>query len=156
MVTHMIYYSKKDLWIVLIVLVAFLIPLIAGAYNLIGVNTNRRVGWQLLITGVTIGVLILVLTYPLYYEITPSVLIVKSGLRRWEIPLSTIEEVQPSQSSLASPAWSLDRLSISYMKDGKRTTILVSPENKTEFLAQIAQSAPQLRPSDGGLVRTPK
>lgn len=149
----MTYYSKKDLWLVLIVMSAFLIPLIIGIYNLIAANANRRLGWQLLIIGALIVSLILIVAYPLYYQITPSTLIVKSGLTRWEIPLSSIEEVRPSRSSLASPAWSLDRLSITYVNDGTKKSILVSPEDKTAFLAQIAQSAPQLRSSDGGLVR---
>jgi hypothetical protein len=64
---------------------------------------------------------------------------------RWEIPLEEIEEITPSKSILSAPAWSLDRLSVTYLEDGKRKTLLISPEPKDKFLKEISTSYPYLR-----------
>ena len=100
--------QKKDWWLVLLVWTAVLLPFALGACLLISGKTEA--GWYLLFVGAVTGAVVLWLTYPLNYEITASMLIVRSGFMRKEILLSSIEEVCPTKNPLSAPAWSLDRL----------------------------------------------
>jgi hypothetical protein len=77
------------------------------------------------------------LAYPVSYEITQSELIIRSGLTRNSIEISSIESVKPSRNPLSSPAWSLDRLRIDYRRKDKLTFLLISPEEKSAFLNEL-------------------
>ncbi|MDQ3834865.1 MAG: PH domain-containing protein [Actinomycetota bacterium] len=140
----MIYSSKKDAWLVLTVWIAILLPFLLGIYNLAVPTGNTQAGGYLLSIGTLTAALLLLLTYPLYYEITSSRLIVRSGIMRSNIPLSSIEEVRPTRNPLSAPAWSLDRLRIDYKKDGRVGFMLVSPEDKTQFMRDLAETVPDL------------
>ena len=50
------------------------------------------------------------------------------------IPLSQITDITKSKSWEAAPAFSLDRLKISYRKGGTKTHILLSPQNAEAFV----------------------
>jgi uncharacterized membrane protein YdbT with pleckstrin-like domain len=92
----MIHYSKKDSWFIGVALSSMVIPLALGLFFFLSNSTNRPAGYWLVVSGIVIGVLVLCLTYPLYYEITSSELTVRCGiLLRWHIPLAAISEVQP-------------------------------------------------------------
>jgi Bacterial PH domain len=93
------------------------------------------------------------LIWPLYYEITPTELVVRGGLLHWEIPLSSIQQVRPTHNMLASPALSLDRLRIEYSQNDKTRFMLVSPKDKSGFLRNLAQNAENLELRDDGIVR---
>lgn len=134
----MTYHSKKDAWLVLVVWVAVLLPFVLGVYNLATPSGNAQVGGYLLLVGMLIATSVLLLTYPLYYQITSSHLVVRSGILRTEIPLSSIEEIRPTRNPLSAPAWSLDRLRIDYRKDGGVIFMLVSPEDKARFMRDLA------------------
>lgn len=135
----MIHRSKKDTW-VLLILLSVLIPLAVGIFLLIGIDVNRSLGWSLFIIGANTGLVILLLTYPLRYEILPSQLTVRCGLMRWRIPLSSIQEIRPTRNPLSAPAWSLDRLQIDYSKNGERRSLLISPKDKSAFMREIASA----------------
>ncbi|HYI92445.1 MAG TPA: PH domain-containing protein, partial [Bryobacteraceae bacterium] len=65
----------------------------------------------------------------------------------------SVEEVQSvrcTHNPLASPALSLDRLSIQL---GFRGNILISPRDKAGFLNALGALDPGLRPVDGSLIR---
>src|SRR5687767_1035812 len=104
----MLYRSKKDWWLVLLVWTAIMLPLALGGFLLFGGKTEA--GWYLLFVGGVTGTVVVWLTCPLNYEITASALIVRSGFMRKEILLSSIEEIRPTRNPLSAPAWSLDRL----------------------------------------------
>lgn len=141
----MIYRSKKDLWLVLIVWGAVLLPFALGLYHLVASQGNHEAGWYLLFVGVVTGGLVLWLTYPLNYELTNTSLIVRSGVMRQELLLSTIEDIRPTKNPLSAPAWSLDRLLIRY-KDGNGMGVaLISPEHKQEFLREIVKRSAGLQ-----------
>jgi membrane protein YdbS with pleckstrin-like domain len=90
------------------------------------------------------GVLIL-LAYPVNYEITTSTLEIRSGiLLHYKIPLSSIVRVVPTRSPLSSPAWSLDRLRIDYLKNSKKRVIMISPKDKKIFLHELIERIPSL------------
>jgi hypothetical protein len=151
----MLYHSKKDWWLVALVWTGILLPLAVGLYNLIAADGNARAGWTLLLICTLTGGLVLLLTYPLYYEITASKLIVRCGVVvRKEIPLLWIVEARPTRNPLSAPAWSLDRLQIDYRRDGGKSSLLISPEDKFRFLQELAGSGAGLEVRDEGVVRT--
>ena len=150
----MLYHSKKDWWLVALVWAGILLPLAIGIYNLVAANGNARAGWSLLLICAFTGALVLVLTYPLHYEITASTLIVRCGLMvRKEIPLSRIVEARSTRSPLGAPAWSLDRLQIDYRRDGGVSSLLISPEDKLRFLRELAGSGAGLEVRGERVVR---
>jgi hypothetical protein len=91
------------------------------------------------------GILIL-LAYPVHYEITTTTLEIRGGiLLHYKIPLSSIELVVPTRSPLSSPAWSLDRLRIDYVKNSKKRVIMISPKDKKTFLLELVERTPSLK-----------
>jgi hypothetical protein len=149
----MIYKSKKDSWLVLIVLSAGLAVLGMGIYHFVTKGIHHPATWILGLTTLFYGAVILMLAYPVFYEIKPSGLRIRSGLFiQYEIPLSSIETVRPTRNPLSAPAWSLDRLQIIYRKDGRSTFALISPENKEFFLMELAGMAPHLQSERDGLI----
>ena len=138
----MVYRSKKDLWLFGLVCAAVLAPLAVGLFNVLG--GNAELGWVLLRVGVVTAAAVLLTTYPLNYEITSGELVARSGLMRWRVPLASIQEVSPSRNPASSPAWSLDRLHVEYVKDGSARALYVSPEDKAAFLSDLAGATPGL------------
>ena len=66
-----------------------------------------------------------------------SLTIVAGRFYKVQIPISSITKIKPSRDPSKAPANSMDRLSIRYTKDGKKKEVLVSPENKEEFMQTI-------------------
>ena len=122
----MVYRSKKDLWLFGLVWAAVLAPLAVGLFNLLG--GNAEVGRTLVGVGVVTAAAVLLTTYPLNYEIASGELVARSGVMRWRVPLDAIQEVSPSRNPASSPAWSLDRLRVEYLKGAETRTLYVSPE----------------------------
>lgn len=75
------------------------------------------------------------------------------GRLGWDIPLSDIDEVPPSDSPLSSPALSLDRLRVSYRARGADRFVLISPQDKGGFIRELASNDPGLRMSGATLRR---
>ena len=147
------YHSKKDAWLIAIIVIAFLISLSSLILTLITPGALQQGGWVSVVVVVVVWVFVGSLIWPLYYEITPSALVVRGGLLHWEIPLSSIQQVLPSHNMLASPALSLDRLRIEYTQNGKTRFMLISPKNKSSFLRDLAQNAEKLELRDDSIVR---
>ena len=149
----MIYYSKKDLWLVLVVWAAILLPFALGIYDITVPGGDAWAGGYLLFVGILSAAFVGLLTYPLYYQIASSRLIVRNGIMRKEIPLLSIEEVRPTNNPLSAPAWSLDRLRIDYRRDGKTSFMLISPKDKSKFMRDLAQSVAGLEMRGERVVR---
>jgi len=150
----MIFYSKKDTWLVGLVLAAALIPLLIGFYNLFVPGGNPQAGWTPLLTGTTTGAVVLWLTYPLYYEVTSAEVKIRCGmLIRQRIPHSKIEEVSPTRNPASAPAWSLDRLQIKYRHGERSSSTLISPLDKEGFLRALASRGPGLEVQGNRVVR---
>ena len=67
---------------------------------------------------------------------------IKSGfLFNREIYIPSIKKLRPSNDHTAWPALSLDRIEISYNRYGR---IVVSPENKNEFIRELKELNPQI------------
>ena len=147
------YKSKKDAWLIVIIAVAFLISLFSLVLTFITPGAIQQDGWVSIVVVVVLWGFIASLIWPLYYEITPSELVVRSGLLHWEIPLSSIQQVLPTHNMLASPALSLDRLRIEYSQKDKTRFMLISPKDKSGFLRNLAQNAGDFELRDDGIVR---
>ncbi len=146
--TSVIYKSKVDAWVAVLLVVAGLGMLAAGiaaAVSLGSVTAVAPIG--------IVALVILALMWPLYYEITDAELTIRAGVVRWHIPLSNIVRVRPSSSAVSSPALSLDRLEIAYEKNGALKRVLISPADAENFLCDLRARAPQLHPSAGGLAK---
>ena len=63
-----------------------------------------------------------------------DVLKITSGPFRWTVPLREITSMQATRLPLSYPALSLDRIEIVY---GKGRRILISPENRSDFVSLI-------------------
>ena len=147
------YKSKKDVWLIAIIAVVFLISLISLILTLITPGALQQGGWVSVVLIVVVWAFVASIIWPLYYEITPSELVVRSGFLHWEIPLNSIEHVHPSRNILTSPALSLDRLRIDYLQNGKTRFMLISPKDKTGFLQNLAQNSSELEVRGDGIER---
>lgn len=149
----MTYPSKKDLWLILIVAVAGLALLSAAAHNLFFKGMDHPAALILMGTSIFYLAVIFGVAYPVSYAIAPPFLVIRSGLFRSRIALSSIESVKPTRNPISAPAWSLDRLQISYLKKGNLTFTLVSPEDKQSFLNELVQSTDGLKVQADEVVR---
>ena len=149
-----IFPSKKDFWIVALIMGSGIALLAVAVDHIVSRGINSPETW------ITCGIALLYvgiiwsLAYPVYYEIAPPNLLIRSGLLlRYRIPLASIEKIQPTRNPLSSPAWSLDRLRIEYSKGGRRQAIMISPENKEIFLHYLIMFEPHLEPKVEMVIR---
>jgi hypothetical protein len=144
------YKSKVDWWIAAI-LVALPCGLLFVSIWLI--LSGETMGG--LINLSALGVVLLVYTFglfPLRYELTSDVLVIRSGWGKRRVPYAEIRNVQPSRSLLSSPALSLDRLRIDY---GRTFPIYISPDDRRAFMRDLAARCLHLQLVKGQLgVRT--
>lgn len=126
--------SKIDLLLILpilvIILVAAIIMLVKGI--VVGV--------------IGLGILAAFIAYicrdTIYRFTTDNKLQVRSGfLYHREIYIKSIKKIRPTQDRSASPALSLDRIEICYNRYGR---IVVSPDNKTEFIRHLKDVNPRI------------
>lgn len=90
------------------------------------------------------SLVILVIWLPVfntYYVVENNTLIIKSLVFRWKININDITQIEPTHNPLSSPALSLDRLKIYYMKNGRMTTVMISPKDKEGFLNALHKSS---------------
>lgn len=148
----MVYYSKKDGWLISFLIGTLALSLLVGFYFIfVG---NNVAGYRWLLACSVAGFLVLLFAYPLHYTIGDTELLIRSGVTLRQIPLDTIEEVSPVRDISSSPAWSIDRLSILYMKKGRPVYIYISPAQKLEFQQELERKVPHLQQSGERLVRT--
>lgn len=140
----MIYHSKVDLLLLVILTTSIFTPVALGLTIFLFAAEERAAGGLMFLIGLTTGVFILWLIYPLYYQITADVLLIRCGPLRWNIPLIAITEIQPTHNPLSAPALSLDRLLIRYREKGQSTFVLISPKDRDAFLDEIARVTPNI------------
>ena len=97
--------------------------------------------------------LLVIAFIPIRYVVEGRTVSVQCGLIGWEyvaFPVDEVQSVRSTHNPLASPALSLDRLSIEL---GFRGRILISPRDKAGFLCALGALDPKLRPLDGSVIR---
>jgi len=147
------YRSKKDIAVVAILWVGLLIPFALGISSLFNPSMPKVAGWFLITLGIVIVGLLLLLTYPLYYEITPTTLLVRSGVFRVKIPLDSIQEVFPERYLGNAPAWSVDRLRVNYRTRWGTRWVHIAPKDKGAFMQDLVVHAQGLVVQEGRVIR---
>lgn len=127
--------SKIDWWLLLIfiVITANIVIKIYEANHLYSLASNFP---HLIIYSLVIFIIWLPI-FNTYYVVENNTLVIKSLVFRWKIKLNDIIQIEPTHNPLSSPALSLDRLKIYYMKNEKIATVMISPKNKEAFLQAI-------------------
>ena len=125
--------SKKD-FLLAFILIAIAIVCTLAALDALPSTTDAGAYLLFAVIGIMGVVLPLWLLTSTYYLVDDATLQVKSGPFRWSVKLAEITAVKPSNSPLASPALSFDRLEIHYT-NGKQ--LLVSPKDKQAFISAL-------------------
>jgi hypothetical protein len=127
-----IYKSKIDWWLI----IPFLVPIYFG---IISWKNNDKMGWLVIVATVAFVVFMYRSTY---YIIDNNKLIVRSMFIVYEkIEISSIKKIYKTRNPLSSPALSLNRLAIVY---NKYDEIMISPEEKQDFLEKILKINPDI------------
>ncbi|GHV44985.1 hypothetical protein FACS189492_2060 [Clostridia bacterium] len=130
--------SKMDWWFL-----GFIIAMSGLLAQLILTTNGKGILMQNLLFVVVYALTIVLLWWPLWstrYVVDQEQLTIRSLCFKWIIPLSAIQSVSETDNSISSPALSLDRLKIEYLKQGQTKTILVSPKDKVAFKAALKLS----------------
>ncbi|MDO7214274.1 PH domain-containing protein [Acinetobacter nosocomialis] len=130
--------SKIDWWLLLIfvVITANIIFKIYQEvhHSSIGTNFSHLMIYSLVILVIWLPV------FNTYYVVENNTLIIKSLVFRWKINIDDIIQIEPTYNPLSSPALSLDRLKISYMKNGRIAKVMISPKDKEGFLNTLRKN----------------
>jgi len=122
-----IHRSKIDFWLALLIGGCMILPIVLAWV----------LGGPILLAAAICGATTLFMVW-LYlatrYVVTNDKITIHAGLYKVIIPINSITSVTPSYNPLASPAFSLDRLEISYRENSK---ILISPKDKQAFLSDL-------------------
>jgi len=130
--------SKMDWWFL-----GFIIAMSGLLAQLILTTNGKGILMQNLLFVVVYALTIVLLWWPLWstrYVVDQEQLTIRSLCFKWIIPLTAIQSVSETDNSISSPALSLDRLKIEYLKQGQTKTILVSPKDKVAFKAALKLS----------------
>lgn len=78
-----------------------------------------------------------------WYRIEGNLLQIKSGfIYRSTIDIGTIKRISSTRSFFSAPALSLDRIEVLY---NKFDSVLISPENKEEFVDELKKINPSIQ-----------
>lgn len=129
------YKSKKDGWLIMVIYGVVLASL-AGSMTLVLSRTvmNLFTAAVMFVLGVILPMWLVRTTY---YVLDDRQLAVKCGPFNWSIPLAKIRSVKRTRSMLSGPALSLDRVQIRYGRLGIFGLVLISPENREQFLSDL-------------------
>lgn len=134
--------TRVDRWLGVVAAGYVLVALGLPAWHLgSALGSSRPVDYVVIAFPLAVLAVIWLVSYPCEYTLEGKQLIVRSGMLRTRIPLLAITGVRPSHSIASAPAWSLDRLEISY---GRTQRVVISPKGKAEFLEELQARTPHL------------
>ena len=120
------YNSKIDNWLIAVVSIPFLVVFTTLLF---------KPDWVGVLVMTPTAGFILHILYGTKYTITDTTLTVKAGfVVNLSIDITTIKSIAETNSFLSAPANSLDRLELTY---NKYDSVVISPKNKAEFIADI-------------------
>ncbi len=126
------YKSKIDLWLLVLLIVAFGGPLIY--------MTLREPHW-FAVVWLPITVMVIYSVTTIQYVIAGDMLLIKSIGFSSAIPIKSIRRIEETNSLLSSPAASLDRLEMVY---NRYDSVLVSPKDKSGFINDLKAINPEI------------
>ena len=125
--------SKIDVWLGALILASNMLVLRA-AYSIVAQPYGIFEAVVLIVLGT--GLPLWIFTSTDYYVANEN-LWIHCGPFKWKIFTPSISKIEFSRSWMSSPALSLDRIRIEY--DGGKS-IMISPKEKTKFLAAMRKS----------------
>lgn len=134
--------SKVDRWIVVVLALAFVIPLVWAGYEAFQRN-QPSLFIYVVVCELISALVIMAVGAPISYKVGSKNLSVRAGVMRWEIPLQKITSVRRTRNPLSSPAWSLNRVRIDYDNDGYSAFILISPIPLEAFFEALRPHVPE-------------
>ena len=145
----MMYAQKKDLW-VSVLLLLICVALFSGALLALGVSLWKQTPglWVLSVIFAPMGALVLSILFGSFYEITPTHLVLHFGTLRWKLPVESIVEVYSTSKFWGNDfgwgfALSNDRIRIKCCD--RWMPFWISPEDKADFVAELARLNPRAR-----------
>lgn len=127
-----VYRSKVDTWLG-IVLGGVPLASLYAARQLVHAPVPGR--WLLAVPILLLGVCLpLSILFFTTYRIKGDLLMIRSGIFTWNIPIRAISKVEATRDPLSSPALSFDRIRIEY---GPAKSVAVSPFRKDDFLRDL-------------------
>jgi len=145
-----IFTSKRDAWIVILIWVGALAIAFGGIATLATVGTALAKLALAALYFAAAAFMFWVL-YAISYAVDDEELLIRCGPFRYRVPLAQIDSVRPSRNPLSSPAASIDRLMIRWNSEKKR--ILISPEPRKKFLKELDARCDQLAADGDSLLR---
>lgn len=139
-----VYASKKDWWIVLLVLFAIVMMLIAG-FDLLQSGEAPLMKYGLSVFCFLVAGLCAWMLFGTRYVLNREEVRIACGPIRFRVRLLDIVEIYPTRNPLSSPALSLDRLMI---RTGKWRGVMISPQDREGFMRRLRLLDTGLRPSD--------
>jgi hypothetical protein len=140
-----VFRSAVDRWMRLVLWLLGLYAVGASIAGAVIWEANREAAVACLLSGLLMGGILFALVVPVEYALTADALVIRSGLLRSTVPLAKITIVRPSRSLWSAPALSMNRLRIDY---GKKKWTLVSPADRSGFVAALLAADPGLRMRD--------
>jgi hypothetical protein len=135
-----VYKSKVDWWLWL----ALGIPLvgIAAAFYQGLTRDDDGMFWVALIAAAMMTFVYGGLVFPMRYTIEDTGLRVRAGLfLRLFVPWDRYRSAELTRNPLSSPALSLQRIRITYLKpNGKEAWVMISPTDREQFLQDLRQA----------------
>lgn len=136
------YPTRVDPWLKFVAAAYVLVSIVPPAWHLGSVvGTAQPVDLGLVLLPIGVLAAMWAIAYPCEYSFEEKCLVVRSGLLRIRIPLLAITTVRPSRTLASGPAWSFDRLEIRY---GRTKRVVISPREKSAFVAELEKRAPHL------------
>lgn len=126
----LVFPSKRDRWLVAVLIGSALLALVAAAVLLVRPSWT---GW-LLAAWLLLSMVVMVSVLRTEYRVGAGRLVVQSGPFRSTIPLDEIVSVEPAWSLVAAPALSRDRLLI---LTARGRACMVSPQDRDGFLRAL-------------------
>jgi len=134
-----VYPSKLDWWIRLVLFVPALGAIGPSLYWAL-VHHDRTTLLIAIAILVGYGMILVGLVFPMRYTLAADGLEVRSGLVRQHFAWTSIISMKLSKNPLSSPALSLERIAIRYLRaNGRERTILISPPDRDAFMAECAR-----------------
>jgi len=121
----MIYPSKHDLWLGIVIL-----GVMGISTSFVFVSEGLSLAMLVLLV---VDVFVLWIWFGTYYLIFDNVLTIHCGPMRKKINIRDIQYVKSSRNPISAPACSMDRIEIK----GKKIAVLISPEDKKGFVSSL-------------------
>lgn len=132
-----VFHSKIDWWVL-----GFLICLTGLLLQLLLTMQAKGTLLQFPVHAAVYITTIVVVWWPVWntqYQLDEDQLVIRCLFLTWKIKRTDIQNISKTNNSVASPALSLNRLKVEYLKDGQRKFVLVSPRKQQAFCDALNQ-----------------